>query len=221
MRTIELFSGTKSFSKVMARNNFETFTIDLNKNLNPDYCADMLDVDFREEWLKDLVKNTDILWASPPCTAFSVASISRHWTGGSRAYIPKDDSAKLGLKLLDKTIESIISLKPRYWFIENPRGVMRKVIDDIFKKHNITNYRRVTVWYCQYGDIRAKPTDIWTNLLNWNGKQCHNYRKGEEKHCHHEEAPRGAKTGTQGLKDATERGAIPERLFEEILTFIE
>lgn len=218
METIELFSGTKSFSKVMANKGHKTFTVDFDERLNPDLCKNMLDFDWNLHYPGP--NRVDVFWASPPCTAFSVASISRHWTGGSCAYIPKSDSARLGLKLLEKTIIELKKSNPKYWFIENPRGVMRKVIDDIFKRHNIYTYRRVTVWYCQYGDIRAKPTDIWTNLPDWNGKQCHNYRKGKEKHCNHEEAPRGSKTGTQGLKDAIERGVIPPKLFEEILEYM-
>ena len=64
---------------------------------------------------------------------------------------------------------------------------------------------RVTIWYCQYGDDRAKPTDIWSNhiydpMFNPNGwkprPECWNGRED----CH-ESAPRGSKTGTQGKKD--------------------
>jgi hypothetical protein len=35
----------------------------------------------------------------------------------------------------------------------------------------------------------------------------------------HESAPRGSKLGTQGLKNAKERGAIPPKLIEEILDY--
>ena len=91
---------------------------------------------------------------------------------------------------------------------------MRKVIDDVFKKYGVTDYRRITVSYCQYGDTRMKPTDIWINIPNWEGKMCRNGAS-----CH-VAAPRGSKTGTQGLKNAKERGVIPPALFEEILTFL-
>ena len=78
-----------------------------------------------------------------------------------------------------------------------------------------------TVWYCQYGDTRAKPTHIFTNnlrtLFNPNGwqprKECFN---GNTK-CHHESAPRGSKTGTQGKKGSYERSKIPEQLCEEVI----
>jgi hypothetical protein len=56
-----------------------------------------------------------------------------------------------------------------------------------------------------------KPTDIWTNHSNPKFKpMCKNGDK-----CH-EAAPRGSKTGTQGLKNAIERGVIPEKLCEHI-----
>ena len=88
---------------------------------------------------------------------------------------------------------------------------------------------RYTVTYCQYGDTRMKPTDIWTNHPNPNFKPpC---RAGAA--CH-ERAPR-IKTvkklkelgfdidikGTQGLKNATERGRIPDMLCDYIVDICE
>lgn len=202
MKTIELFSGTKSFSKVAAKHGHSIFTIDNNAEFNPSFVISVL-------ILPDKL-DADIIWASPPCQAFSVASIGKHWGGGSKAYIPKSDSAKVSLGLLDKTIRIISETKPKYWFIENPRGVMRKVIDSIFAKYGLTPIRH-TVTYCQYDDSRMKPTDIWTNYKEWKPKpKCKNGAP-----CH-ERAPRGSKTGTQGLKGAKERGVIPPALFEEI-----
>ena len=114
---------------------------------------------------------------------------------------------------LENTIKFISVVKPKIWYIENPRGKMRKIIDPIFKKYNINNYRRVTVTYCQYGDKRMKPTDIWTNNMKWVSRpMCKN---GDSCHI---SAPRGSKTGTQGLKNAKERGKIPSELFIELFT---
>lgn len=210
MKTIELFSGTKSFSKVMASKGLGTLTVDNNDKLNPDICIDIMNLDY--------IGYTDeafILWASPPCTAFSVASIGKHWQGGYRAYIPKTEFAKLSLDIVERTIKIIAETKPKYWFIENPRGILRKLINPIFEKYGITPIRH-TVTYCQYGDKRMKPTDIWTNCIEWNPKPiCHNGAP-----CH-EPAPRGSKTRTQGLENAKERGVIPEAIFIEILDHIE
>lgn len=212
MDTIELFSGTKSFSKVASKLGHSILTIDNDPGLSPDISMD-LSISLDELWLsqKRLRENYDILWASPPCTAFSVASIGRHWTKDKDKYIPKSSGAMMGLKLLNNTINIIAVMKPRYWYIENPRGMMRKIIDEIFERHGITDYVHKTISYCQYGDNRMKPTDIWTNDKSWiprpickNGDKCHI------------SAPRGSRTGTQGLKNAKDRGVIPEAVFFEI-----
>lgn len=206
MRTIELFSGTKSFSKVAKDRGYGTFTIDNQKELKPDLCADILTMG-----LLYLPERIDILWASPPCTAFSVASMGYHWTGGFRAYKPKTEGAKMGVALVEKTLDLIKALGPKWWFIENPRGVLRKL-------PLMAGFRRVSLTYCQYGDDRMKPTDIWTNVPPeiWTPKpMCKNGSL-----CH-VRAPRGSRTGTQGLKGAKERGVIPPALFNEIFDSLE
>lgn len=201
MITVELFCGTKSFSKVAKTRGYKTLTTDCEIKFNPDIWGDILDLS-----KKDFPKKIDILWASPPCTCFSVASIGSSWCGN---YHPKRTETALGMAYVLKTLELIKKLKPKYWFIENPRGVLRKM-------GFMQGLHRKTVTYCQYGDTRMKPTDIWTNFKEWepqpmckNGSPCHT------------PAPRGSKTGTQGLKNAEERGVIPRRLFEEIFYYIE
>ena len=223
METIELFSGTASFSKVALQRGFKINTYDIADHAvellpNTHTQCDVLDrtVSYPE--------NIDYAWFSPPCNAFSVASISHHWGGGKGKYIPKTDATRLGLKILDRTIELIATLKPTTWWLENPRGVMRKVIDECFLKHGITDYVRHTVTYCSYSKLekRMKPTDIWTSDKLWQPrKPCKNYRYDSDgnvidRHCHHEMARRGARTGTQGAKGAIDRAIIPKELFEEI-----
>jgi hypothetical protein len=156
--------------------------------------------------------NPDIIWASPPCTTFSVASISTHWKGGKEAYVPKTEKAELGIELVKKTIDIIKHYKPKYWYIENPRGVLRKLIEPWLNESLGNFWKRETVTYCQYGDTRMKPTDIWTNDFNWKPKpMCKNGDK-----CH-QSAPRGSKTGTQGLKGSYSRSIVPAKLCNEIL----
>lgn len=68
----------------------------------------------------------------------------------------------------------------------------------------VKDFPRYTVTYCQYGDTRQKPTDIFTNHPNPNFKPpC---KPGSP--CH-TAAPRGSSTGTQGLKNKKERAMIP------------
>jgi len=213
MKTVELFSGTQSFSKVARELGHETFCVDNNPEFNNDLTLDLnLSEGFTKEdsilWNK--IKEADIIWMSPPCTTFSMASGNTHWTADRK---PKTKEAELGKNLLTVcwNIARFCELYNKIFFIENPRARARWFLPKEYRK---------TAWYCQYGDKRAKPTDIWTNLEDWNPKTCHNFRKGQPKHCHHESAPRGSRTGTQGLKGNKERSVIPSALFHEIFGVI-
>lgn len=206
MKVLELFAGSRSVGKAAESLGYEVFSSDLNSFDGIDYAVDIMEFDINKVPFKP-----DIIWASPPCTYFSVASIGKHW---NKDNTPKSENALKGVAFVEKTLEIIKELKPKKWYIENPRGKLRKlpVVEGI---------PRTTIWYCRYGDTRAKPTDIWTNnlrsLLNpdgWNPRaECSNGNKS----CHHERAPRGSQTGTQGLKGNYNRSKIPEQLCLEIL----
>ena len=201
MRSLELFAGTCSFSKEAEKFGFHAITTDGDNQFDVDL------IDHIGELRAYMFPNIDVLWASPPCTTFSVASIGHHWTGGKGAYIPKTRDAAIGLEVLKTTLSLIEEIKPKYFIIENPRGLMRKFIPEDWN-----GGKRYTVTYCQYGDSRMKPTDIWTNIP-WTPKPvCKN---GDS--CH-ESAPRGSRTGTQGLKNAKDRSVVPSELCRELLT---
>ena len=200
MKVLELFAGSRSIGKASEILGYKVFSSDLINFEKIDYITSILDFDINK-----VPFQSDIIWASPPCTAFSVAAIGKNWTKDGDNYIAKNPRADFGLELVKKTIQIIEALKPTYFFIENPRGMLRKM-------PIMANLNRQGVTYCQYGDTRMKPTDIWTNSLNWiprpmckNGDGCHI------------SAPRGSSTGTQGLKGAYERSKIPEDLCLEIL----
>ena len=201
-QTIELFCGTKSFSKVAKRKGYKTFTVDIEAKFKPSICIDILNLD-----PKTLPQKPFILWASPPCTAFSVASIYHYWKNGR----PKSYKTYIGLAIIKKTLEIIEEIKPTYWFIENPRGMMRN--QEFMKRLP----KRNTVTYCQYGFNVQKPTDIFTNCLLWNNnKTCE-----AGANCH-ESAKRGSDNGTQNQnRDPEKRAIIPPLLFEEIFNSIE
>jgi hypothetical protein len=106
-------------------------------------------------------------------------------------------------------VDLIRELKPLYYFIENPVAGLRKM--DFMQE-----LPRYTVTYCQYGDRRMKPTDIWTNHPDPQFKPpC---KQGSP--CH-EAAPRGSQTGTQGPKNKIERAKIPEALCQHIVDICE
>lgn len=220
MRILELFSGTESFSNVAREKGHEVFTIDNDEYHSPDWQIDILDIDLhtlRKKLFDMGIDEIDIIWASPPCTTFSVMSNYRHWDFP----YPKNSKAAIHMAYVLKTIEIIEELRPKYFFIENPRGLLRK-----FKF--MEKLHRKTVTYCQYGKDYMKPTDIWTNAVDWkprpmckNGMPCH------------QEARRGSHTGIQGKPlgiratsgwskaNRVARSVVPKELCKEILEVIE
>ena len=204
MKILELFAGSRSIGK--AAEDHDVFSVDWERFEGIDLVADI-------EFLKasDIPFIPDYVHASPDCTTYTIAAISTHRNGVE----PKTDYAKKCDRVNQNVIGLIkhwLEINPSMIFtIENPRGMLRKMpFMQEFKRH--------TVWYCQYGDDRAKPTDIWTNSETWEPRPvCHNGNKN----CHHQPAPRGSKTGTQGRKGSYNRSLIPEQLCKEILLSIE
>lgn len=202
LKVINLFAGHQTWLVPFRERGHETWSTDIVDRPGIDLAIDILDLR-----VQDIpFQRPDLLLASPDCTAFSVASIGTHWTGGYRTYEPKTDKARNRIALVRKMMLIGLLLRPRMGIIENPRGMLRKLglLDHI---------ERRTVWYCQYGDERAKPTDLWGAPFPKHFEtrpECRNgaTARGE---CHHAAAPRGAKTGTQG-RDKDARSFIPYEL---------
>lgn len=209
MKVLELFAGTRSISKAFEKRGHETFSVEWDKSFdNIDLYQDILTL--KAEDIISKFGKPDVIWASPDCSSYSIAAISHHRRKEESGNLaPVSDYAKFCDKVNIHVLGLILALSPKYWFIENPRGGMRKM--DFMQ-----GLPRYTVTYCQYGDKRMKPTDIWTNHPDPRFKPaCHN---GDP--CH-EPAPRGAKTGTQGLKGSMERARIPDALCEHIVDICE
>ena len=210
MKVLELFAGTRSIGKAFEDAGHEVYSVEWDKNFeNIDLYADILTVTAQD--ILDKFGYPDVIWASPDCTTFSIAAISHHRKKNIETgnLDPVSDYAKFCDKVDCHVLDLIADLKPKYWFIENPRGGMRKMVW-------MQGLPRYTVTYCQYGDKRMKPTDIWTNHPDPKFKPpCHNGDK-----CH-EPAPRGSRTGTQGLKGSKERSVIPNKLCKHIVEICE
>ena len=206
MKVLELFAGSRSFSKVAEEMGMETFTTDYKDFDKIDYVVDILDFDINKVPFKP-----DIIWASPPCTTFSIASCFHYW---NEDRTPKNNKAITHLSYVKKTLDIINHFKPSFFFIENPRALLRKM--EIMK-----NIERGTVTYCKYNNKTMKFTDIWTNnlhtLFNQNGWRPRPLCTVGNLKCNHEKAPRGSSAGTLGLKDNYERSIVPPELCIEIL----
>lgn len=225
MKVLELFAGTRSIGKAFEAADHEVFSVDWDASFeNIDLCADVMTV--TAAFIIERFGLPDVVWASFDCTTFSIAAISHHRRKNPETgnLDPVSDYAKQCDKI-DQYVLAFIEelqqerekrgLQPLLFFIENPRGGLRKMTW-------MQKYPRYTITYCQYeldkpaSQRRMKPTDIWTNHpdpqfrpMCKNGDPCH------------AAAPRGAKTGTQGLKGSKERSVIPRMLCEHIVYICE
>lgn len=210
MKVLELFAGTRSVGRAFEKRGHTVYSVEWDKSFdNISLYADIGTLTAKD--ILERFGKPDVIWASPDCTTYSVAAISKHRrqnkaTGSLDAVT---EYAKFCDGVNAHVVELIRELKPKYWFIENPVGGMRKM--DFMR-----GLPRYTVTYCQYGERRQKPTDIWTNHPHPDFKPpC---KRGDS--CH-EAAPRGSRTGTQRLTSAKEKAKIPVQLCEHIVDICE
>lgn len=209
MKVLELFAGTRSIGKAFEKRGHEVYSIEWDKHFESiDWYEDISKITAKD--ILERFGKPDVIWASPDCTTFSVAAISKHRRKEKTGSLtPITEYAKFCDMTDQHVLELIRELKPKFWFIENPRGGMRVM-------YWMKDLPRYTVTYCQYGEPYMKPTDIWTNHPNPQFKPpCKNGDK-----CH-ESAPRGSQRGIQRLKTAKDKAKIPTELCEHIVDICE
>jgi len=209
MNVLDLFSGLGGFSQAFKDKGHNVCTVDIDNKFNPDVCKDIMNI--TKDTFNGILeyygalngnKEFQVILASPPCNCFSVASIGHHWKNG----LPDEDTKK-SIEIIKHTLNLIIDLHPKYWFLENPRAMLRTIIGN----------PPVTVYYAQYGEDRLKPTDIWGR----HPKGFKDMQIADKSLLDYTKAPRGSHTGTQGLKNPEERAKIPYQLSETICKLCE
>lgn len=205
MRVLELFSGTKSVSKICNEYGYEPISLDLK---NADINCNILDWDYTI-YPKG---HFDIIWASPPCNTFSCLQYALRTKEEALKNIEEQ-----GLPILRKTEEIIDYFTPTYYFIENPQTGLMK---------NYLNKPYYDVDYCRYSNWGYKKrTRIWTNVLNFTpllcNKECGNMIKINNRHIHKKNCGRSfycklTKTSTT-LQD---RYRIPPDLIRSLFQII-
>ena len=198
MRILDLFSGTGS-STAWWWENHQVVRVEIEErfsNVPSTNIMNVLDID--EKWVGEHGP-FDVVWASPPCTFFSMArqinEISFAWNP-NRTWIdpqPMNEGAELAVELVKHTLQIIEWANPKWYFIENPAtGHLPR-----FKMmKQLMNH---TVTYDRYGEDMLKPTQImgqfpWTweprcptkskewdgsNFEELTGNQSKNTRKWE------------------------------------------
>ena len=99
MRLLELFSGTQSVGKVARELGFEVVCLD--RDMEADIKSDIMDWDYH---VYD-PGSFDVIWASPPCTEYSIAK-----TCGVR-------NIELANMIVRRTFDIINYLHPSCFFL--------------------------------------------------------------------------------------------------------
>lgn len=208
LKVLELFAGTGGISKAFRDLGHETYTIDWDEQHDVDWHVDIGTITAQD--ILERFGKPDIIWASFDCTTYSVAGISHHRKKEENGYLsPTSEKAEMYDTIHQNVLAIIEQLQPTYYYIENPRGGLRKM-------EWMQDLPRYTTTYCQYNDTRMKPTDFWTNHPNpkfkapcKNGAPCH------------VAAPRGSQTGVQGSTCRVIKSMIPTELCQHFATISE
>lgn len=209
MKVLELFSGTECMSNAFRANGHDCFTIDWNEEFPSSLHIDIMKV--TPEMILEKFGQPDVIWAAFDCTTFSLAAISKHRTKNKETgnLDPISDYAKYCDKVNKHTLDLIKALKPKYFFIENPVG-------GLCSMDYMQGIPKYMITYCKYGFPYQKRTHIFTNHPNPNfiapckaGDKCH------------ESAPRGSKSGLQGVKGKALRSMYPPKLCKHIVEICE
>ena len=127
---MELFSGTKSISKVARSLGWETCSLDISPKYSPDLCMDILKFD-ETQYSRN---RFDFVWSSPDCRAYSSAR--------TNATVDRETAMQQSDQLVAKTIQ-IINYFAAPYCVENPafsRLWQRKVATGLLAISVITSY---------------------------------------------------------------------------------
>ena len=132
MKVLDLFCGMGGWSRAFAEAGHDCTGIDI-KNIGYPYHFIKADLN---DWNPE--QHYDVILASPPCTQFS--KVNQNWNG-------KNNESK-GLGLVFRVFALIDQIKPKYWIIENVKG-LAAFIDkptDIVRYGKTQNHKAAYLW---------------------------------------------------------------------------
>ena len=211
MKLLNLFSGTCSVSDPWRTAGHDVIELDTDGRFNPEIKQNILEWDHKElPWVPD------VIWASPPCTEYSIAK-----TRGVRDLVLADSLVAKAMEI----IQYFESKNPNLiWFLENGATTLlwkREVAKDLLDF--------VILDYCQYGPdilyrkrtrIAHSKNLIWEPLPKCNPKTCSSCVNG----VHLKSAQKGNDKGKDKHFDkctTDELHRLPKALTEEILQICE
>jgi site-specific DNA-cytosine methylase len=144
MKLLDLFAGTGSITSVAKELGFDVISLD--RDMPADINCDIMDWDYKTYPNKYF----DIIWASPPCTEYSITK-----TTGIR-------DIEGANKIVQRTLDILEYVEPKFWIIENPQTGLLK--DQLcmwglpFKEMDS----------CKYGmPYRKRTRLVWNNIFSW------------------------------------------------------
>jgi len=202
MKLLELFSGTGSVGRVARNYGIEVTSLD--RDMEANIRMDIMSWNYKEH----PPHYFDIIWASPPCTEYSIAK-----SIGARKI---DESNVIVLKVL----EIIKYFDPIFFMIENPQTGLLK------NQYFMKDIPYDDLDYCKYGMPYRKRTRIWNNIFGWKPKplcqnDCDNFQNGKHKEVA-QRGPSGKKEtwSNQILHKQKELYVIPSELLEHIFSYV-
>ena len=197
---LELFSGTGSIGNAFRPYNWEVFSVDIDPAAKPTLVANVLDLQ-----LDALPRRVNCIWASPPCTHYSIAR--------TKAKTPRDLDGSDAL--VQKVLDIIKHFGTPHWFIENPHSGLLK------GREVLARFPMRIVDYCKYGKPYRKRTAIWTRT-DWIPRQplCNHDCPASNGSKHTASAQQAPSSSTDARYSRDELYSIPPALCDEIADYM-
>jgi hypothetical protein len=146
MRALVLFTGTGSVDRALERYGFQVDSLDIDPRCNATWTCDIMEW---EAWKQMAPGRYDFIWASPPCTHYSLA----------RTTAKTARNFELADGIVERTLEIIKELAPKAWLLENPMTGYLKT------RPFMQGYPYRDVCYCRYAEgdkwNYKKATRLW------------------------------------------------------------
>lgn len=198
-KAMEFFAGSQTVSKLLRQMGFNCISVDIDEKLKPDYCVDILKLDYAA-----LPAKLDFAWFSPDCTYLSRAGNATNWKRNNikkrvYEYEPLTANSVNSVALVAKCFEIIARVRPDYFVIENPIGRIQHL-----QPMKSIGMNRYFVNYGDWGFDYSKETYLFTNLMLPlpTKKQPSNY------------------PGLRTVNNRRQRSHIPESLLKFIFSYL-